>query len=185
MTLDSVIDKKLVESWRMGNEKAFDKLFQRYFSKLYHYALKFVTDRSAAEEIVMDVMFSVWQKKQQVNTDLSLSAYLFKSVRNRLIDYSRKQTIKTLSLDETCLEPVSYFSASSRLKVNELQTLYRSGLEKLPPQKKRIFSMSREEGNSYREIADKLDLSKNTVENHMVVAIRMMKNHMKAAAFIH
>ena len=68
---------------------------------------------------------------------------------------------------------------------NELQTLYRSGLEKLPPQKKRIFSMSREEGNSYREIADKLELSKNTVENHMVVAIRMMKNHMKAAAFIY
>jgi RNA polymerase sigma-70 factor (family 1) len=184
MTLNSVIDKKLVESWRLGNEKAFEELFHRYFTKLYAYALKFISDRSVAEETVMDVMFTVWQKKQAVNADLSLSAYLFKSVRNRVIDHFRKQSIKTISIEDTNYEPVSSFCASSRVKVDELETLYRSGLEKLPPQKKRIFAMSREDGNSYREIADKLELSKNTVENHMVAAIRIMKNHMRSAVFI-
>ena len=91
MTLNSVIDKKLVESWHRGNEKAFEELFHRYFTKLYAYALKFISDRSVAEETVMDVMFTVWQKKQAVNADLSLSAYLFKSVRNRVIDHFRNQ----------------------------------------------------------------------------------------------
>ena len=77
------------------------------------------------------------------------------------------------------MEPPSSFITDSRLLHKELESLYKRSLNRLPPQKKRIFTMSREEGNSYQEIADRLQLSKNTVENHMVAALRLLKNHMR------
>ncbi|HEY8897147.1 MAG TPA: RNA polymerase sigma-70 factor [Niastella sp.] len=178
MDLKTIVDSHLIELWRTGNEKAFRALFDRYFYKLYNYTGKFIQDKNVAEEIVMDVMLAVWQKRDLLNTSLSLSAYLYKSVRNRLIDHLRKQNIATVSLDQTAIEPPSSFITDSRLLHKELEGLYKSSLNRLPPQKKRIFTMSREEGSSYKEIADRLQLSKNTVENHMVAALRMLKNYM-------
>jgi RNA polymerase sigma-70 factor (ECF subfamily) len=173
-------DSHLIELWRSGNENAYRALFDRYFYKLYNYTSKQVTDKRIAEEIVMDVMLAVWQKRDRLNTDLSLSAYLYRSVKNRLIDHFRKQQLPVVSLDQTPVEPTAAFITDSRLLHKELESLYRSSLNRLPPQKKRIFTMSREEGSSYKEIADRLQLSKNTVENHMVAALRLLKTHMQA-----
>lgn len=174
-------DGHLIELWRSGNEKAYRTLFERYFYKLYNYTLKLIADKSVSEEIVMDVMLAVWQKRDQLNSSLSLSAYLYKSVRNRLIDHLRKQQVATVSLELSAVEPPSSFITDSRLLHKELECLYRNSLNRLPPQKKRIFTMSREEGSSYKEIADRLQLSKNTVENHMVAALRLLKDHMQVA----
>jgi len=173
-------DGHLIELWRSGNEKAYRVLFDRYFYKLYSYTLKQIPDKRVSEEIVMDVMLSVWQKRDQLNSSLSLSAYLYKSVRNRLIDHLRKQQVATVSLELTAVEPPSTFITDGRILHKELESLYRHSLNRLPPQKKRIFTMSREEGSSYKEIADRLQLSKNTVENHMVAALRLLKDHMLA-----
>lgn len=172
-------DSHLIELWRTGNEKAYRALFDRYFYRLYNYSSKLVADKRVSEEIVMDVMLAVWQKRDRLNTNLSLSAYLYRSVKNRLIDHFRKQALPTVPLDQNRVEPPSAFITDSRLLHKELERLYRSSLDKLPPQKKRIFTMSREEGSSYKEIADRLQLSKNTVENHMVAAIRLLKDHMQ------
>jgi RNA polymerase sigma-70 factor (family 1) len=173
-------DSHLIELWRTGNEKAYRTLFDRYFYKLYNYTLKLISDKNVSEEIVMDVMLAVWQKRDLLNTSLSFSAYLYKSVKNRLIDHLRKQNLPTVSLDQSLVEPPSSFITDSRLLHKELECLYRTSLNRLPPQKKRIFTMSREEGSSYKEIADRLQLSKNTVENHMVAALRLLKDQMKA-----
>jgi RNA polymerase sigma-70 factor (family 1) len=171
-------DSHLIELWRTGNEKAYRALFDRYFYKLYNYTLKLIPDKNVSEEIVMDVMLAVWQKRDLLNTSLSFSAYLYKSVKNRLIDHLRKQNLPTVSLDQTLVEPPSSFITDSRLLHKEMESLYRTSLNRLPPQKKRIFTMSREEGSSYKEIADRMQLSKNTVENHMVAALRLLKDHM-------
>lgn len=175
----NVTDCHLIELWRAGNEKAYRVLFDRYFFKLYNYTLKFIPDKNISEEIVMDVMLAVWLKRDRLKTNLSLSAYLYRSVKNRLIDHLRKQHVPTVSLDQTAVEPPSSFITDSRLLHKELEGLYRTSLNRLPPQKKRIFTMSREEGSSYKEIADRLQLSKNTVENHMVAALRLLKDHMR------
>ena len=171
-------DSYLIERWRSGNEQAYRALFDRYFCKLYNYTARLVADKRVSEEIVMDVMLAIWQKRDQLNGNLSVSAYLYKSVRNRLIDHLRKQQLKTVPLELTAIEPPAEYLTDSRLLHKELEQLYQTSLNRLPPQKKRIFTMSREEGSSYKEIAAKLQLSKNTVENHMVGALRILKENL-------
>ena len=78
-------DCHLIELWRAGNEKAYRALFDKYFYKLYNYTLKLIADKNVSEEIVMDVMLAVWLKRDRLNTSLSLSAYLYRSVKNRLL----------------------------------------------------------------------------------------------------
>lgn len=183
MNMKLVIDSVLVESCRAGNEKAYQELFRRYFSRLCSYTRKCIADAPASEELVMDVMLTIWQKKHLLNGDLPLFPYLFQSVKNRIIDHLRKQNIPTVSLDYHCPEAASPLIADSRLLHKELECIYKTGLEQLPPKKKLIFRMSREEGNSYQEIADKLRISKNTVENHMVAAIRLLRTHVRSANY--
>lgn len=174
-------DIKLVERWKAGCETAFKMLFDRYFSKLYHYTLKVIADREIAEEIVMDVMMNIWQKKHLINNDLPISAYLFRSVKNKMIDHHRKNVLKTVSIDnaDSCFELASHLRADSRVIENELELCYMSGLNTLSPQKKTVFMLSRNEGLTYQEIANKLNISKNTVENHMVAALKLLKVHIE------
>jgi RNA polymerase sigma-70 factor (family 1) len=172
-------DFKLVERWKAGSETAYKMLFDKYFGKLYHYTLKVIADKEIAEEIVMDVMMNIWQKKHLINNDLPISAYLFRSVKNKMIDHHRKNALKTISIDNTdgCLELVSHMRADNRVIEGELELQYHNGLNTLSPQKKVVFMLSRNEGLTYQEIAQKLNISKNTVENHMVAALKLLKVH--------
>jgi RNA polymerase sigma-70 factor (ECF subfamily) len=171
------IDSQLIASCRGGDEKAFKELFDQYFHPLYFYALKFIPDRSSAEEIVMDVLLNIWQKRHLLNEELPFPPYLYRSVRNRVTDHLRRRHDRLVALDGVCHEPASTWIADGRVLYKELEHIYRSGIEKLPPRKKLILTMSREKGNSYQQIADKLRISKNTVENHMVAAIRQLRQH--------
>ena len=174
-------DLKLVERWKAGSETAYRVLFDRYFSKLYHYTLKVISDREIAEEIVMDVMMNIWQKKHLINNELPISAYLFRSVKNKMIDHHRKNVLKTISIDsaDTCFELPSHLRADSRVVEGELEVQYAAGLDTLSPQKRTVFMLSRNEGLTYQEIANKLNISKNTVENHMVAALKLLKLHIE------
>ncbi|MES1250369.1 MAG: sigma factor, partial [Chitinophaga rupis] len=73
------------------NERDYQALFEHSFHRLYGYTLKFVAEEAVCEEIVMDVMLRVWQKKELLQGPLSLSSYLFKAARNGAIDHLRKK----------------------------------------------------------------------------------------------
>ncbi|MES2376092.1 MAG: RNA polymerase sigma-70 factor [Bacteroidota bacterium] len=175
MDIKLLKDNELVDLWIDGDERAYQELFKRYFKKLHYYALKIVPDKDVAEEIVLDVMLCIWQKKHLIDNNLPLSAYLFRSVKNKLIDFLRKRTLNTISIDENPIQFKSGLEADQGLLYKELELKYIRSVEKLPPQKMLIFKMSRNEGLTYQEIAMQLNLSKSTVENHMVAALKTLK----------
>ncbi|MES2376088.1 MAG: RNA polymerase sigma-70 factor [Bacteroidota bacterium] len=179
MSMKSKDDYQLLTIWIEGNDNAYQELFNRYFKKLYYYTLKLIPDTDLAEEIVLDVMLNIWQKKHLLNAELSLSAYLFKSVKNKLIDQLRRKTLQIESMGDNCNQYASNVGADDALICKELEDIYQSGVAKLPPQKQLIFKMKREDGLTYNEIAIKLNLSKNTVENHMGLALKFLKNIIK------
>ncbi|WP_449440186.1 RNA polymerase sigma factor [Pedobacter steynii] len=85
-------DHELLQRCREGNTRAFDLLFERYFNKLNLFALKYIRQQSITEELIMDLMLKVWEKKDNFQEEGSLGPYLFKALKNSMIDYFRKRS---------------------------------------------------------------------------------------------
>lgn len=118
--------------------------------------MRHLNDKALAEELVMDVLFWLWQKRHEIGFVENLQAYLFRATRNAVIDCFRKRSAELVSLEEAAMEKIADTRmADYHLKNTEQQHRYQQILEQLSPQRKRIFKMSREEELSYAEIAKK------------------------------
>ncbi|HWW42181.1 RNA polymerase sigma-70 factor [Pedobacter sp.] len=182
-TLKDLPDPILLKKYSEGNTSAYNVLFKKYFDALYGYALKNVKDRCAAEELVMDVMLSLWKKKGDIQVEQDLKAYLFRCIKNAIYNHYRRKILPTVSLE---LIPEDHGLTSKGadydLDSKELEKIYREKLGQLSPQRRKVYEMSREEDKTYSEIAKDMDLSVNTVENYMVASLSFFRKHLKEHA---
>lgn len=175
--LEELPDQLLLEQSAEGSEAAFNVLFRRYFNKLYLYTLSFTKDDVIAEELVMDVMLRLWMKQGDITVQDSLSPYLFRAVKNALINHWRKKAVQTSTLE------VNYSDARSAdhdLLSSELDSFYNRQLEALSPQRKKVFELSRHENMSYPQIANALNLSVKTVEHHISASLSAFRKNLKS-----
>ena len=143
------------------------------------YAKKYIDDIDQAEEIVQDMFFNFWQKRYQVDINISLEAYLFRSVRNSCLNY-----LKHLKVREEHRLATNHELKRKEQEVHdnvvalELQERINDVIEQLPAERKKIFKMSRYEELKYKEIAEKLNLSVKTVEAQMSKALKFLRLHL-------
>jgi RNA polymerase sigma-70 factor (family 1) len=171
-------DQDLLAECSQDNIKAFNALFDRYSGKLYNYALNYIKDEFFAEEAMMDVMLWIWNNRHTLKVNGDFKHYIFRAVKNATIKSIRKQAITLLPVEH--IENDQRFlsePADLMIKTGELQLSYLDGLQQLSPQRRLVFTMSREENLSHAEIARDLDLSVNTVKNHMKAALGQFKKH--------
>lgn len=182
-TLKDLPDPILLKKYSEGNTSAYNVLFKKYFDALYGYALKNVKDRCAAEELVMDVMLSLWKKKGDILVEQDLKAYLFRCIKNAIYNHYRKKILPTVSLEFIPEDHgLTSKGADYELDSKELEKIYREKLGQLSPQRRKVYEMSREEDMTYSEIAKDMDLSVNTVENYMVASLSFFRKHLKEHA---
>lgn len=160
--------------------RAYNELFGRYAKLLYRQAAGYVKNTMDAEELVMDLLFNLWQKRGhlQLAAGNNVRAYLMHAMRNRIINYLQKNIPLTNPID--ILEEdklVESRQADYSVISKDMDTVYRSKLDKLSPQRLKVFKLSREENLSYAEIAQRMNLSVNTVENYMVSALSTLREH--------
>lgn len=174
----------LFERWKEGSDIAFERLFNRLFPPLLKFASKTLHDDGKAEELVMDVFFRIWSKKDTISIDGNIEQYLYKCVRYAVIDHYRKKqpafSVITAADTENYLQP----SCDEKLISNELEQECAAAINRLSPRRKEVYQLSRDNGMSYREIASHTGLSINTVENHMMAALQFLKSHLKKADVI-
>lgn len=176
-------DRALVRAWQQGNERSFNQLFNRYFRTSYRYVHRMVCDRLTAEEITMDVMFSVWKKKEYIDPQVSILPFMLRTARNKAIDYMRrkKPQIVFQGDDDQMHSISSGFSADFFVDTNESGKIYEQLLSSLAPKRRLAFRLSRELDMSYAEIAKRMRLSKNTVENHIALALKDIRGYLQGA----
>jgi len=171
-------DEQLLQECSMDNLKAFNTLFERYFAKLYHYALKYIRDEHLAEEAMMDLMFWVWEKRHQIVLQGEFSHYIFRAAKNATMKAIRRKAMETCEI--SLIENHIGFStehADNSLLSTELEQQYFRELELLSPQRKVVFRMSREEQLSHAEIAEALDISIHTVKNHIKFSLNQLRKN--------
>lgn len=178
IVLSKMGDFVLIGHLRQQEEQVFNELFDRYFKRLFSFAHNLLGDVEVAKELAMDVMLRLWQKRENLslNEGETLLPYLFRSIRNAVINHMRKATILTFPISsQEDLEILSSQSADSNLYLQELEQAYEQALAALPTQRRKIFLMSREEYLTYAEIAERLGISIHTVRNQMSASIDFLR----------
>lgn len=172
-------EKQLFAELCSNNEKAFEKLFHRYYAHLCVFASRILMDNESAEEIVQDFFVKVWEKRHQLSIDSSVKNYFYRSIKNlclNLIQHNKTKLRHAKSVlseaKNTQLNNDGFFEIDLAEKIQE-------SILSLPEKRQRIFRMSREEGLKYREIAEKLNISIKTVEAQMSLAISSLKDKLK------
>ena len=165
-----------ISSIKNGNEAAFEKIFKTYFRNLHAFAYTFMKDDFIAEEIVQNVFFRIWEKKEQLQIDDSLKAYLYRSVHNESLNHLKHLKIKnSFQMQYSANMESSNQDASNQMIATELENDIQKAISELPPQCRTIFQMSRFEQLKYQQIADQLNISIKTVENQMGKALKVLR----------
>jgi RNA polymerase sigma-70 factor (ECF subfamily) len=170
---------KVCESIRNGDKHAFESVFKTYYKILCSYANQIIADSDNSEEIVQEMFFQLWQKKEFLFIETSLKSYLFRAVHNSCLNYIKHNKIK-LAYSSSYLHQNETSGSQYLLdESEELRVLIGKAVEKLPPERKKVFMMIRYEERKYQEVADILGISVKTVENQMGKAMQFLREALK------
>jgi len=155
-----------------GNEHAFRKIFNHYSDRLYTYAFRITDNEELAEEIVMDAFMKIWCNREELAMVNRFDSYLYAIVRNHAFTAIKRRAHESLIINQLSLTKTEYQDCTEDTIVyNEYQHILSNAVNQLPPQQRLVYSLSRDEGLKYDEIADQLNLSKNTVKAHLKKAL--------------
>lgn len=170
-------DQRLIVALKANDHKAFDSLFRKYAEKLYNFSLAVAKDKFVAEEVVQIVFFKVWDKRSQLSEHHSFKSFLFTIAYHEIITWIRKaqsEQRKTLFFHAGN----NYITHETEIKIDfqNFETLANKLIDRLPEKRKEIFRLSRYQGLSNKEIAEKMHLSVKTVENQITAALKYLRN---------
>lgn len=162
----------------LSPDEKVEVLFRSYYPALCKSLYRILKDVSLAEDIVQEVFLKVWDKRHTIELNEASQAYLYRSCYNTALNFLKQQKTsgelgslhETLSSGEDAESPLAYL---------ETESIILESIEALPPQSRRVFSLSRFEMLSYKEIAARLDISVKSVEKHMSIALQRLRESLK------
>ncbi len=181
-------DRNILNQLKNGNKLVFEVLFKSYYDPLCKSILVFVKHRDIAEEIVQETFLKLWEGKDNLTIETSWKSFLFRCVHNNCINYLKSNQIKQLH-SEAVQNEIKYHAgialrnysetALDIITSNEMEAHLDHAILELPGQCREIFILNRFENLSYQEIAQKLNISINTVKTQMVRALDKLRRALK------
>jgi RNA polymerase sigma-70 factor, ECF subfamily len=163
-----------------GDITVFEMIFRNYYQPLCNYAYTFLQDKEDAEEIVQSTFLLVWEKRDALAIRTSVKPYLYAMVRNACLNVLKHQKVKQrFAGEEIAMADRSHDDVSQHVASNELELRIKVAMNELPEQCRMVFKLSRFEELKYAEIAEQLNISVKTVENHMGKALKIMREQLK------
>ena len=177
MTQYTHTDEELLSLLKENGELAIERIFKQYFREMTLSVYRLLKDESMAKDIVQDVFFKFWTNRDHLNIQSSLKGYLKRSCVNAALDYLRKRkNFRKVENEEILFQsPSTMRNAAQNLETEELQAKVDAAIDSLHPKCRTVFMLSRKEELTYREIAEKLDISVKTVESHMGTALKKLR----------
>ncbi|MBN1767694.1 MAG: RNA polymerase sigma-70 factor [Prolixibacteraceae bacterium] len=173
-------DKHILERLQKGDEQVFEVFFKTYYERLCNYANTILNDMDEAEEMVQGAFLAMWEKRETIEVHSSLKSYLYRAVYNSSLNHIKhlkvRQKYDNWHQHNATLE---HNSASESLIAYELDAIAQNAINNLPPQCQNVFKLSRFENLSYAEIAEQMGISVKTVENHMIKALKVLREKLK------
>ncbi len=170
-------EKDLIVGLINGDAQSFRKIYDLYIKKIYHFIYGYVKEKNEAEDIVQNVFIKIWEKRNVIDKEKSFEGFVFTIAYRAIIDRFRQNASKPYFNKGDMLDPQVSSSVFSDdlLHQHEIESLYNKSLQALPPKRKEIFVLSRHDGLTNKQIAEKLGISVKTVENQMTAALSSLK----------
>jgi RNA polymerase sigma-70 factor, ECF subfamily len=180
--MDNLDDKRIKSGIQRGDKTSFRILYRRFYPGLCHFAFQYTGRTDIAEEIVQDIFLKLWEGRKRYKIEGTIQSYLYGSVKNGSLNYLNHLVLERKFNSATAAHikrtityiQLSQEDGSSILIDKEFEKSLAEALESLPTKCREIFLLNRKEGLSHSEIADKLSLSKNTVQRQMSIAIEKL-----------
>ena len=168
-----------------NNKTALEKIFNHYYPRLYNFSKSFLKLEEGIDDILQEVFIKIWQNRKSIKNFETFNSYIFTITRNLLLNELRSrlnnQKIRDNILKASLAEEYLPFE---KLDYLELKDKIEEIIEELPSKQKEIFKLSRIDGLSHKEIAEKLNISTKTVEYHITQSINILKTRLESFGLI-
>ena len=166
----------------------FENLFHVYYDSLLAYAYKKVNDWAVAEDLVQDVFVALWMRKDTVDFSESIKPYLYKAVYHRSLNYLSSHReyldVSTDDVERVLHKDMILYNQQDSLLMKEVSEVIVRFVDTLPPQCQKVFKLSRMDNLKNREIAERLQISEKTVEDHIRKALKELRFYLNQQGFI-
>lgn len=179
--MNTELDKVKLLALKQGDVKVFESVFREFYAPLCIHARRYLIDPDVAEEVVQNMFFKMWERRDSLVITTSLAAYLYKSVTNHSLNHIKYQSHirKYQEFIGFRTEDHQSVSVHDALVHSDLEKQLISLVKSLPERRRMIFEMSRLEGLRYNDIAEKLGISLKTVEIQMSKALEFMRERLR------
>ena len=173
--MDRQSDELILQSLRQGSYDAFDALYMRYAPHVEAFAFCMLKNRSEAEDLAHDIFLKLWETRESIGHIKSFRSYLFRMTKNAVFDIFEHKNVQTRYEQRLLhVEDLLTDDISTKVATEDLLMIIDMAVEQMPEQRQRVFRLSRYEGLSHQQIAQKLGVTPKTVEYHIR---RTEKNH--------
>ncbi|PST82047.1 RNA polymerase subunit sigma-70 [Pedobacter yulinensis] len=172
----SFTDSALIALLKEGDHAAFKLIYDRYWAVLFLHARNLLRDADEAADVVQELFATLWTKSETIDLRTSLSAYLYRAVRNKVLDHMKHRKISQTyldSIDAFMLE--QHVTSCDLLREKELAAVIEREVNALPEKMRQVFLLSRRENLSYSHIASQLSISEHTVKSQISNALRILR----------
>jgi RNA polymerase sigma-70 factor (ECF subfamily) len=177
----SATDRELLNLIAGGDQKAFNRLFDQYRDQLFHYLQKITKSNETAEEIVLDVFVKIWTGRSILTEIDNFEAFIFQVAKNKGLDFLRqaqRSKLRQTALWNCIQASVRLESADEKVLLEEIAQTVQQAVDRLSPQRKKVYQLSREQGFTYEQIGKRLHLSTHTVRNHLAASLQIIRSHL-------
>lgn len=182
-TVSEYDERDLLVQVAQGDQEAFGTLFHRYRHKILYFAWRFLQSESKAEDVLQEIFLKVWTSREQLRDIKNFKAWLTTITRNHIYNALRRMATEEAFINElarrtgqeredTTLNDVSF---------NEVERALQKAVSNLTPQQQKVFELSRMQGLKHEQIAERLQISRDTVKKHMTDALRHIRLQMGTA----
>lgn len=176
---EQLSDAELLQLTKLENMRAFEELYTRHWAYLINSAYKRLQSREKAEDIVQELFITLYQKRNFIEINVSLKAYLSQALKYRVLNEFRAEGIRSTYVKTLFLNDVCKNDFVEGLEAKELRKKIEDSLAALPEKCRQVFLLSRRENLSNKEISNELNISVSTVEKHIGKALKTLKEDLK------
>jgi RNA polymerase sigma-19 factor, ECF subfamily len=175
------ITDELMRDIAAGDEKAFRKLFEDNIQKLIYFVFAIVKSKDIAQEIADEVFIRLWKNRENAVNIRNIKVYLYIAAKNTALNYISRKAFEQITEPLTDIDITinSEQVPDKQMITAELFNKIHEAVNSLPPRCKIIFKLVREDGLTYKEVSDILNISENTVDAQMVIAAKRIREKIK------